>query len=536
MRKGRGIQGTMTSTHKAPDIGIVLLSFYECLTDPGQLDSLMEMLTSWLDDEDGEVVAPKLDYHADRAWRLLGEISETEYLSSDGQEAHEQTRFETNIELEAAIQSQIRPEDFKKLKEWLSSETDTGALLLRVVEAQSTELVVLSRDSRTGAYLSKRTGPEFQTIISKFVADSFELTNAEFTLVQELLSGGTLREIAERLGKSWETTRSQVKSLTNKLGVNSQADILRMVNQAATLMPSPQIKEATANDAKVGKLTRPDGRTLIYEVDGPGFDKTLVYLHGMTQGRHWPEKARSFAKERGWRVVRISRAGRGLSSVNFKEREALLQDHVDDVMAVMDHEDIGKFSIFGAADGFAVGYPLALQYPERVRMIVGLEIMPPIVSRKVVSGFSGKMKTFGLASLYAPKTIKFMLGLAMQKLDRMEDRYSGVHPLTGIEVRKFEDEDGIRADDLNFRDLMVHKAEGMWRDATFSCIDWAYAPKNANLRPRAAVIHCGNSMIKSPGYLDEFAQSIGAPIYRIESYLPYISACLPLLLDTLEPV
>ena len=155
----------MTSTHKAPDIGIVLLSFYECLTDPGQLDSLMEMLTSWLDDEDGDVVAPKLDYHADRAWRLLGEISETEYHASDWQEAHEQTSFETDLELEAAMRHQLRPEDFKKLKEWLSSEADIDALLLRVFEAQSTELVILSRETKTGAYLSKRTGPEFQACL-----------------------------------------------------------------------------------------------------------------------------------------------------------------------------------------------------------------------------------------------------------------------------------------------------------------------------------------------------------------------------------
>lgn len=526
----------MEPTHKAPDIGVLLLSFYECLTDPGQLDTLMEMLTSWLDDEDGQVVAPKLDYHADRAWRLLGEFSEVEYPTSGVLEAHEQTRFERKADVEAALRDQIRPEDLHKLKTWLSLETDADALLLRVFEAQSAELVILSRDPKSGAYLSKRTGPDFQAVISKFVADSFELTNAEFTLVQELLSGGTLREISERLGKSWETTRSQVKTLTNKLGVNSQADVLRMVNQAATLMPSQKLKEATANDAKVGKLLRPDGRALIYEVDGQDLDKTLVFLHGMTQGRHWPEKARYFARDRGWRVVRISRAGRGPSSVNFKENEALLQDHVDDVMAVMDHEGISKFSIFGAADGFAVGYPLALQFPERVRMIVGLEVMPPITSRKVISGFSGKLKTFGLASLYAPKTIKFMLALAMQKLDRMEDRYSGVHPLMGIEVRKFEDEDGIRADDLNFQDLMVHKAEGMWRDATFASVDWAYAPQNANLRPRAALIHSGNSMVKSPGHLDEFAQRIGAPIYRIDSYLPYISACLPVLLDALEPV
>ena len=525
------------SSATSPDLGTVLLSFYECLTDPGQLDALMEMLTSWLDaDEGGTVISPKLDHHADQAWHLLGEIMETDYAVSTDVDALKVTTFESAAAVEAAVKDQIRPEDYDKLTGWLSSDAPPTALLLRVVEEKSTELVILSRDTATESYLCKRTGADFQTVISKFVADSFELTHAEFVLVQELLLGGTLREIAARLGKSWETTRSQVKTLTNKLGVKSQADILRMVNQAATLMPAqPKAAVVSPTHAVAGKLTRPDGRTLVYEVDGPRTDKTLVFLHGMIQGRHWPEKARNLAIARGWQIVRISRAGRGGSSVNAKENEALLQDHVDDVMAVMDHAGIQTFSILGTADGFAVGYPIALQHPERVQAIVGLEIIPPILSRKVIAGFSGKMKTFGLACLYAPKTIKFILGLAMHKLERMEDRYAGVHPLIGVELRKVEDEDGLRADDRNFRDLMIHRAEGLWRDASYSCVDWADAPPNTNLRPRAALIHCANSMIKSPGHIDEFAQRIGAPIHRIESYLPFITAYLPLVLDTLEP-
>ncbi len=517
-----------------PDLGAVLLSFYECLTDPSQLDTLMEMLTSWLDDEDGAIVSPKLDYHAEQAWRLLGEITASEYQSLSDRDAPAPTFYADGAAVEAALRDQVSSEDLSKLKGWLASETDTNGLLLRVFEDQSTELAILTREPGSNGFLASRTGSAFQQHISKFVADSFDLTNAEFTLIQELLSGGTLREIADRLGKSWETTRSQVKTLTNKLGVSSQTDILRMAHQAANLIPRQQPKVAAADNAKVGRLRRPDGRTLIYEIDGPASDKTLVYLHGMTQGRHWPEKARQLAKNRGWRVVRISRAGRGPSSINFKENNALLQDHVDDVMAVVNHEQIETFSIFGAADGFAVGYPIALQHPERVKMIMGLEVVPPILSRKVIAGFSGKMKTFGLACLYAPKTVKFMLGLAMRQLEQMEDRYAGVHPLIGVELGKFEDADGIRADDLNFKDLMVHKAEGMWRDASYSAHDWAFAAENSNLRPRAALIHCGNSMIKSPGHLDEFAQRIGAPIYRIDSYLPYVSAALPLILDTMD--
>ena len=518
-----------------PQHGVVLLSFYECLTDPRHLDTMMDMLTSWLEDIDGEIIAPQIDYHAEQAWRLLGEISNSAGQTNDEQYAFEQSRFDQKSDVEAALRNKIGTEDFQKLSIWLESETDQKDLLLRVADTKSTELVLLSRDPKDGTYLFNHTGPKFQTLISQFVADSFDLTNAEIRLVQELLSGGTLREISTRMGKSWETTRSQVKALTNKLGVSSQADILRVVHQAASLMPASPALATSATDGVIKKLVRPDGRSIVYEVDGPRSDKTLVYLHGLFQGRHWPEKARRYAKDRGWQVIRISRAGYGASNVNPKEKSALLQDHVDDVIAIMNQEEIDTYSIFGAADGFAIGYTIALQNPDRVRKIIGLEVVPPILSHKDISSFVGKMKTYGLACLYAPKTIRFILGIALRSLQRMEDRYSGVHPLMDVELGKIEDADGIRAHEDNFQDLVEHNSEGMWRDASFSALDWADAPPNTNIRPIAALIHCGDSFVKPSGLLDVFAQRIGAPIYRIDSHLPYVSAPLPLILDTLEP-
>ncbi|MEP3347344.1 MAG: hypothetical protein ABJN34_07385 [Litoreibacter sp.] len=517
-----------------PELGPVLLGFYECLTDPDKLDSVMEMLTSWLDDEGGEVIAPKLDYHAEHAWRLLGQISTPEPLPAEEMPHLEQTYFKSQADVEQAIHDQIGAEDLKALNHWLSSKASTKALLMRVFNEQGAELAILSQAPTKEGFILKRTGAEFHSIISKFVSDSFDLTDAEFTLVSELISGGTLREISDRLGKSWETTRSQVKTLSNKLGVSSQGDILRIVHQAANLMPPQQVERTTRNGEGGRTLLRPDGRTICYEIDGPRSEKTLVHLHGLLEGRHWPEKARNLALRRGWQVIRISRAGRGASTVNAKIKDDLLQDHVDDVMAIVDHEGISSFSIYGAADGFSVGYPLALQHPERVQMIVGLEVTPPILSRDAIKGFSGKMKTFGLACLYAPKTVKFMFGLALSKMEKMEDRYSVVHPLLGIRLDEIEDADGIRAVEANFQDVAQNKHDGPWRDASVTCLDWAHASANTNKRPRAALIHCGNSMINSSEFLNDFAERIGAPIYRLDSYLPHVMAPLPLVLDTLE--
>jgi len=122
----------------------------------------------------------------------------------------------------------------------------------------------------------------------------------------------------------------------------------------------------------------------------------------------------------------------------------------------------------------------------------------------------------------------------MRQLERMEDRYSGVHPLLGVELRDVEDEEGIQAEEANFQDIIAHKSEGVWRDATFANIDWAYAPPMSNIRPRATLIHCGNSLNKSPGAFDDFANRINAPIIRLPSYFPYISGTLSAILDALE--
>lgn len=203
-------------------------------------------------------------------------------------------------------------------------------------------------------------------------------------------------------------------------------------------------------------------------------------------------------------------------------------------MAIVDHEKIETFCIFGAADGFAVGYPLALQHPERVRKIIGLEIIPPILHNTDLSGLRSKMKTFGLASLYAPRTIRFMMGIAMHKLNRMKDRYSKPHPLLGVQLDQIEDADGLRVHEANFQDLMKYNADALWRDSSFASVDWAFAHAHSNARPQAAIIHCGNSMVDVTGFLANFAQRIGAQIYSLDSYLPHLTSCVPLILQVLE--
>ena len=532
---------TFYTPHK-PEIGDLLLSLYECLTDSNQFEYMMDMVTSWLDHEDAEILTPLFERHADKVWRLFSEVTKNDFLDSEESTLTHSQQFDQVTLLTDAIAEHLNADDLGRLHKWLSTqghdEDFAPYLVIRIYEdlAEHPAIAIVTRlEQSPDQYSLERTTTTYEVAASKFIANSFQLTTAEFAIVRELIGGGTLRAIAGRLGKSLETVRSQVKSVTGKLGVGSQLDVLRLVNQAAHLMPRhyPNIHSATKSTG-VRRIQRPDGRTIEYEIDGPPSSKSLLFCHACTLGRHWPERAIRHAQSRGWRIIRVSRAGRGGSTLNPKLNDSLLRDHTNDYTAVLNEEKIDHVSIFGAADGFPIGYQFALENPDRVSSIVGQEVTPPVLSRHDAMGLKGGLRTLGLASLYAPGTIKFMVGVAMKRMAKMTDRYSGIHPLFGVNLRDFEDEDGISTDDRNFRDMLAHKGEGTWRDISYTTHDWAYAPPNANHLPRSYLLHSKASFVISPGPLDILADRIGATIHRIDHFLPMISSTLPGVLDLLE--
>lgn len=63
------------------------------------------------------------------------------------------------------------------------------------------------------------------------VLETFELTSAEQRVVQRLLEGTRLADIAAELGVAVETVRSQLKSAYAKVGVQRQSDLVRLLAQ-----------------------------------------------------------------------------------------------------------------------------------------------------------------------------------------------------------------------------------------------------------------------------------------------------------------
>jgi DNA-binding CsgD family transcriptional regulator len=72
---------------------------------------------------------------------------------------------------------------------------------------------------------------------------AYRFTRAEMRLVEQLLAGHTPAEAAQELGVTIHTVRTYLKRLYQKVGVKSQATLIRRLYQVSTA-GSPPVREA----------------------------------------------------------------------------------------------------------------------------------------------------------------------------------------------------------------------------------------------------------------------------------------------------
>lgn len=72
------------------------------------------------------------------------------------------------------------------------------------------------------------------TAAAESLASFYRLTMAERRVLEGLVTGQTVREIAAASGTSWETVRSHLKGIYSKVGVSRQVDLVRLAGKFGT--------------------------------------------------------------------------------------------------------------------------------------------------------------------------------------------------------------------------------------------------------------------------------------------------------------
>jgi DNA-binding CsgD family transcriptional regulator/PAS domain-containing protein len=157
--------------------------------------------------------------------------------------------------------------------------------------------------------------------LSVMIRDAFQLTGAEVDIVRALAEGKSVKDIAFERSRSFETVRSQVRSILAKTETRSQGELIRITLGLMEVVSSTspmEVRKPNASEALTPipfqSMKMPDGRRYDWIEFGDKNGRPLVFFpldYGMIR---WPLAAEKAATKQKIRVISPVRAGFGHSS------------------------------------------------------------------------------------------------------------------------------------------------------------------------------------------------------------------------------
>ena len=492
-----------------------MLSLLQCLTDDRRAATAFAAIGSWLDEDADPLRLAALEEYS-------GHILENALLAHLTEPVEEDVRFiacEASDEELAALRDRVAPDDRARLDQLAAPDAGDGEVLLRLPQPNG-GATLLCHVARADDVLEVRE--ERRTLLETTetaLCANFRLSDAELLVVRGLVLGERPRDIAERLGKSYETVRSQIKSIGDKLGASTHGEIVSAARAADAMMARAARKPASACEARRRLVRTADDRVVEYDVFGAEAGTTLLYFHDFLGGRHWPAVAEAEARGRGYRVISPSRAGFGRSSPVRRGGPWALTSHVADYAAVIAAESTGSIAIFAEGSGMSAAYSFALANPDAVTRIVGLNAMPPIEGRWTIPHCApGVFRNGALAALYAPKTIRLLGKLGMKRIASSNSRQVfGEVMSTDPDLIAETDADFDAYMKDNLSDSVVAGADGVAVDCTYMAHDWARSDERLNSRPEVRLLINRDFPFIADPPAERFSAQIGATLSKIET-------------------
>lgn len=123
--------------------------------------------------------------------------------------------------------------------------------------------------------------------------------------------------------------------------------------------------------------------TINYEVTGKG--DPLLLLHGLgSNAQDWEVQISAFSKN--YSVIAVDLRGHGLS--DKPKGPYTIRQFADDCNQLLTELNIDRTHILGLSLGCAVGYELAIHYPELVHSFIGVNMGPSIGSKSLKGTFT----------------------------------------------------------------------------------------------------------------------------------------------------
>jgi len=171
------------------------------------------------------------------------------------------------------------PEAAKQLRSWIAATVSAGGAPVQflTIERDDDPPIIL----RAHEFRDARQGEGSQPLAMISVHDAlasrslgdlsrlFELTAAERALVEHILSGASMINAEAALGITANTARTHLKSIYRKTGAHNQADLVRLLKDAASLSSPVSQPRAAAKHGEWGPDTAPCTDAGLSRSEGP---------------------------------------------------------------------------------------------------------------------------------------------------------------------------------------------------------------------------------------------------------------------------
>ncbi|WP_417424841.1 alpha/beta fold hydrolase [Hoeflea sp.] len=323
----------------------------------------------------------------------------------------------------------------QSLKQWVSqiNRTDEPSALALPTNGAANLLMLPRREAvrmgfppKAAAVLLVTDAGENDGI--RAFAAKYGLTKRETDLLAAITQTGDLKQAAAEIELSYESARTYLKRIYNKTGSRSQVDLIQNLHKG----PLNVLRKRRTSEEEQHRVRRlmqlKDGRILEYFTLGPKTGKPVVHfdaLAGITVdivGN--PAGVLTHLEKHDIRLITPCRPGGFRSSPRAMTS---LRDFSGDVVELLDHLKVDRFSIFAVSFGAGSAVAVAHELQDRIDRVVLSSAPYPAYSPPNWRDLDLFYQMSGVLGRKWPAMLRqmlpFLIRSIMQNVDSYFDRY-----------------------------------------------------------------------------------------------------------------
>lgn len=296
------------------------------------------------------------------------------------------------------------------------SNTGTAEPILVLLRSRMPALMLMQPMAGTNLIIADISGSNWDERVTITLRAMYGLTTRECEVAALLYRGLTIKQVADQQHRSLETVRKHTKSLLTKTETRSQPRLMRLLTSLNFAHAGDHTPIWMNSQCANHTIKLADGRKLAYYDAGKKNGKPIVVLHGIMHDPELPPSIHQMLLDKGYRIIGMSRAWYGESSPPLNSND-VLQTAACDLEYLLDQLDINKVTVLGCMAGTIHAYVFAARCGDRVRRIINLSGMVPIVGDDQIDAMPFGVRAIARTARYFPKLFPTLIRTGVALID-----------------------------------------------------------------------------------------------------------------------